>query len=318
MTRKKAIWMGCLLAASLLALAGCGAAQAQQGEALPSPIGTQAVEASPSPGQTPQINAERAKQIAYAHANIAQADVQSLQVELDREDGAYEVEFVAGQMRYAYDVDAQTGEIRAYECKKQDGATVAPQPETTQPTTPQPSAKATPRPNATQPPAQTAQGQWIGEQKAKEIALQHANVQASKATFTKVKQDWDDGRAEYEVEFDAGQYEYEYEIDAQTGRILSQERERKSSTKPAAAQQPSSKPATATAPSMIEQSQAKRVALSHANVSESQVSRLKVELDRDDGAWIYEVEFHVGRMEYSYDVDAQSGRIRKFERELDD
>jgi hypothetical protein len=43
-----------------------------------------------------------------------------------------------------------------------------------------------------------------------------------------------------------------------------------------------------------------------------------VELDRDDGRTLYEVEFHVGRTEYSYEIDASSGAIVKAEQELDD
>lgn len=33
---------------------------------------------------------------------------------------------------------------------------------------------------------------------------------------------------------------------------------------------------------------------------------------------LYEVEFHVGRTEYSYEIDASSGAIVKAEQELDD
>ena len=39
----------------------------------------------------------------------------------------------------------------------------------------------------------------------------------------KVKQDWDDGRLEYEVEFESGRMEYEYTIDGTTGAILEYE-----------------------------------------------------------------------------------------------
>jgi len=52
--------------------------------------------------------------------------------------------------------------------------------------------------------------------------------------------------------------------------------------------------------------------------AESDASRIQVELDRDDGRTLYEVEFHVGRTEYSYEIDASSGAIVKAEQELDD
>ncbi len=44
---------------------------------------------------------------------------------------------------------------------------------------------------------------------------------------------------------------------------------------------------------------------------------LKVEFDYDDGRVKYEVKWNVGRMEYSCDVDAYTGQILSFEKELD-
>ena len=33
-------------------------------------------------------------------------------------------------------------------------------------------------------------------------------------------------------------------------------------------------------------------------------------MDRDDGRWVYEVEFYYGSKEYDYDIDALTGDIR--------
>ena len=63
-------------------------------------------------------------------------------------------------------------------------------------------------------------GAGIGEAAAKAAALAHAGVTVSQTTKMQVKQDWDDGRLEYEVEFDVGRTEYEYTIDGVTGAIL--------------------------------------------------------------------------------------------------
>ena len=68
----------------------------------------------------------------------------------------------------------------------------------------------------------------------------------------------------------------------------------------------------------IGESAALSAALTHAGVSESQISRQKVELDRDDGRMIYEVEFHVDRMEYDYEIDATTGSVLKAESDWDD
>ena len=63
----------------------------------------------------------------------------------------------------------------------------------------------------------------IGSDKAKSIALNHAGVSESDTYQLKVKQDYDDGRLEYEVEFKSNDKEYEYTILASDGTILSHE-----------------------------------------------------------------------------------------------
>ena len=59
-------------------------------------------------------------------------------------------------------------------------------------------------------------------------------------------------------------------------------------------------------------------ALANAGVSEGQISHQKVELDRDDGRMIYEIEFRVDRTEYDYEIDALTGDVLKAESDWDD
>ena len=66
---------------------------------------------------------------------------------------------------------------------------------------------------------------FIGEAKAKEIALAKAGLAEKDITFTKVKLEFDDGRYVYEVEFRNGRIEYEFEINAYDGRILSYDKD---------------------------------------------------------------------------------------------
>lgn len=64
---------------------------------------------------------------------------------------------------------------------------------------------------------------YIGETKAKAIALEHAKNQieiTGNVQYTKAKLDRDDGQVSYEVEFLYNGYEFDYEIEAKTGRIL--------------------------------------------------------------------------------------------------
>ena len=63
---------------------------------------------------------------------------------------------------------------------------------------------------------------------------------------------------------------------------------------------------------------AKLAALQQAGLAETDVTRLKVKMDCDDGVMVYEVEFKVGNTEYEYEIDPISGKIVDSEIEIDD
>ena len=65
----------------------------------------------------------------------------------------------------------------------------------------------------------SAAGNKLTQDQAKQAALDYAGVDASDATFTKVKRDWDDGREVFEIEFYADGTEYEMDIDVLSGRV---------------------------------------------------------------------------------------------------
>lgn len=155
----------------------------------------------PSAGTaTGYIGEETAKSIALADAGVSPSDVVFYQVKLDWEDGraVYDVEFYSGVTEYDYEIDAATGTIRSVD-QDIDGYVYT-------------------------PPAANS-GSYISAERAKEIALDHAGISAANATIRKAEFDWDDGRAEYEVEFFSGNMKYEYTIDAVSGTVLSFEKD---------------------------------------------------------------------------------------------
>lgn len=77
-------------------------------------------------------------------------------------------------------------------------------------------------PKASAPNAQT---QIITKEEARDIALKHAGLSADEVTGLKVEFDYDDGRAEYDVDFHHGGYEYDYEIDAVAGTVRTWDKE---------------------------------------------------------------------------------------------
>ena len=165
--------------------------------------------------------------------------------------------------------------------------------------------------------ASSGQGDLIGEDKAREIALEDAGLKEKEITLIKSEYEMDDGREQYDVEFLKGNQEYDYDIDANTGEIISRDQEieddfivTKKSIKAVAGK--SAKKGE------ISKEEALRIAREHAGVSEKDISYSKVEADYDDGVPVYDVEFHVGRKEYSCDVNRKTGAVTDFETEIDD
>ncbi|MDR1204055.1 MAG: PepSY domain-containing protein [Peptococcaceae bacterium] len=163
--------------------------------------------------------------------------------------------------------------------------------------------------------APTGAGQYIGEARAKSIALEHAGVSEDQTAFIRVHLDYGGRRVDYDIDFYAGSTKYEYEVDAVSGDILEFDQE----TKRAAGAGDSAAGQTgAGAGQYIGETQAKSIALSSAELTESQVRGMKVKLDREHGKTVYEVEFKSGRTEYEYDIDATSGAILESDIEYDD
>ena len=62
---------------------------------------------------------------------------------------------------------------------------------------------------------------------------------------------------------------------------------------------------------------AEQIALEYAGIAPADAQYLKAELDYDDGDAEYEIEWKVGTTEYSCDVDAVTGAILSYDKELD-
>ncbi|HZK56840.1 MAG TPA: PepSY domain-containing protein [Clostridia bacterium] len=62
---------------------------------------------------------------------------------------------------------------------------------------------------------------------------------------------------------------------------------------------------------------AKNIALRHAGLAESYIKDLEIELDRENGVIIYEVEFKYKGLEHEYEINATTGTIMDWEIEKD-
>lgn len=175
-----------------------------------------ATETDGTPTVISAITADEAKAKALAHAGLSEAEVTFTKVKLDRDDdgGEFEIDFYKDAVKYEYDIDALSGEIRSYDSEIKKKAETKPtvSVETATPTV------------AADDPAVGSNAELSADQ-AKAIALAHAGLNEADVRITKVKLDHDDGRKEYEIEFVQGQIEYEYDIDASSGEILDFEKD---------------------------------------------------------------------------------------------
>lgn len=161
---------------------------------------------------------------------------------------------------------------------------------------------------------------YVGRDSAKALALAHAEVAEEDVLYWECELDYDDGSMVYELEFHTADGHHEYDIDALTGEVIYHEHSGSHHNDHIKTQQNENAPASSDSSlsDFITADQAKAAALAHAGVDEKDTYDWDVELDRDSGRSIYEVEFKSGRYEYSYDIDAGTGSVLRYEKEWAD
>lgn len=170
--------------------------------------------------QTANISMDQAKQIATQNAGFDVNSVTFIKTMQDYDDFylKWDIDFVANNIKYEYDISATDGSIL-----KSEREGVAYQ------------GGIVPQTNIGQQGVQgnvsgqqatvntggvQTTGQGIDVEQAKQIATQHAGFNVSNVTFIKQKYDFDDGMAKWEIEFVVNTNKYEIEVSATNGTIL--------------------------------------------------------------------------------------------------
>ncbi len=281
------------------------------------------------------IGIEAAKETALKSAGLTEDQADFSTAGLDSRDGTffYQVNFEAEGMEYDYAIDAVTGVvIEENSVAADDGAeaagAAASEAETSGAATDngaeavgaaasrdaagdaasgavQASGAAQASEAAqTSAAAQNASDSgMIGEEKAKEIALNHAGLTEDQTQRLWVKRDYDDGRSIYEVEFyGEGRDEYDYEIDAVTGEIVAFDTDlHDHGTAPSEGQ------------SQVSEEQVRQTVLER--VPGASAENIFLHLEWDDGRLEYEGELIYDNMEYEFKIDAYSGAVTEWEAE---
>ena len=253
-----------------------------------------------SHGESDNVGSEEAAlAIALEHAGVTLDQLSWYEICLDFDDGiwVYEVEFVVGNTEYEYEINAITGEIIKFETELDDDPEGAP---------------GTPRPSAQ--PTQQPGSEFLSEDEVRTIVFNHAGVNANDVREFEIELDDEDGIWVYEVDFKAGNIEYDYVVNAVTGAIIRVETE--IDDDPTAAPgtpRPTAQPTQQPGSELLSEDEIRAIVFSHAGVNANDVREFEIELDDEDGIWVYEVEFESGRHEYSYEVNALTGEIIDYE-----
>ncbi len=163
------------------------------------------IDASGTASSGKYISREAALAAALEKAGVAQADVERIEIEMDFDDDhsalVYEVEFRHGEMKYEYEIVAESGaivdeEIKPVKADDDDDRQLA------------------------------APSDAISREKALETAYAHAGVKAEDVKRPEIELDMERGVYVYEIEFKTATLEYDYTINAVSGEIIEHESER--------------------------------------------------------------------------------------------
>ena len=181
--------------------------------------------------QTANVSMDQAKQIATQNAGFDVNSVTFIKTIQDYDDFylKWEIDFVANNMKYEYDISATDGTILKAEREGvayQGGGYIPPANANQQAAQGNVGAQQGMQGNVGGQQAGgnfggvQANGQGIDVEQAKQIATGHAGFNTSNVTFTKQKYDFDDGIAKWEIEFVVNTNKYEVEVSASNGAIV--------------------------------------------------------------------------------------------------
>lgn len=187
------------------------------------------------PSDKAYIGEERAKEIAFSHLGVTESKVSRLEIKFDIEHGypKYELEFQLGKNEYEYDINAVTGELISYNFEIEENSIQKDDKTKTENKTQINTEEIDNEEkeieskqkeiNREEKEINNEVKSYIGEKRAKEIALSHAGILENTVRKLEIESDYEDGILIYEIEFKVNGMEYKYEIDGSTGVIIKSE-----------------------------------------------------------------------------------------------
>lgn len=163
--------------------------------------------------KTTFLSKNEIKNIIIKDTNLSSDDIYFDSIDLDAADNRYEVDFYYNNIEYEYKIDAKNGRIIYNNFKINNSSK-------------ENSSNNSSTNNSSNSANQNnTSNEEITLEEAKNIALNNAGANQNNVTFTETKTDFDDGQKIYDIEFIYNNQKFSYEIVANTGEIISYDRD---------------------------------------------------------------------------------------------
>ena len=289
--KKTSVLAGLLaLSLSVLLFAGCGGNSTSQkaSRGKEAPQNSSAAAETNTDAANGEVTLEKAKEIALTDAGIKESDAVFKKAELDTENSRqhYDVDFYAGDKEYEYEIDRSDGSILSSNQSVMDGEDYDEREALMNQAS---GGQSSGDPTAgNQSSGNTSSGDQAAESRSSGDQASENQASGNSSSGNQTAGNQSSGNQAPEEN---------RTVEKQTAAD-------------SAAQNASG----------ITEEKAFEIALGNSGVAASDVSGKEVRLEKDDdtGLVSYEVEFRVGRMEYSYKIDPDTGEILSSEAETDD
>ncbi len=175
------------------------------------------------------IGTERAQAIVLEHSGISAGDAKFIKIERDGDE--YDIEFIAPDGKYKYEISSYTGDILEYKRDINEGKTIyGDENATAEPPLQNDTKEALTEENSMDfsgenniselPENKTTQLKKSEEEKIFDIAYNHAGIRYEDVLYSEIK--FKEGV--YDLEFDTADYEYDYKI-SPDGQVIEFERD---------------------------------------------------------------------------------------------
>ena len=161
--------------------------------------------------KTTFISKNEVKDIVSNNMNVSSSDLYFESIDFEMDKSVYEVEVYYQNKDYEYKIDAKDGKIIYTDFNVNNSINDN-------------NSNNSNTNDSTNNGNNTATAS-IPLDEAKNIALTHANLTEDTVSLLRTEQEYDDGVLVYEIDFTHGDFEYDYKINANTGEVVSYDRD---------------------------------------------------------------------------------------------